>query len=112
MGNVNLCTRCCWWGRWLRITSYNVCYTKLLRVEKECAAIAEVVVPANYNTIGQIVISGSEKGIDTAIERLSALGARRAMKLNVSGAFHSPLMEPARVALEAAIDATVRNNFV
>ncbi len=78
-------------------------------VEKECAAIAEVVVPANYNTIGQIVISGSEKGIDTAIERLSALGARRAMKLNVSGAFHSPLMEPARVALEAAIDATVFN---
>lgn len=75
-------------------------------VEKVCIEIDEIVVPANYNTVGQIVISGSEKGIDIAIEKLSALGARRALKLNVGGAFHSPLMEPARVELEAAIDTT------
>jgi [acyl-carrier-protein] S-malonyltransferase len=78
-------------------------------VEKACSEINEVVVPANYNTVGQIVISGSEKGIDMAIEKLSALGAKRALKLKVGGAFHSPLMEPARVELEAAIDATQFN---
>ncbi|MBN1950540.1 MAG: ACP S-malonyltransferase [Bacteroidales bacterium] len=78
-------------------------------VEKVCHEIDEVVVPANYNTVGQIVISGSEKGIDAAIEKLSALGARRALKLPVGGAFHSPLMEPARVELEKAIDEAVVN---
>lgn len=74
-------------------------------VEKVCQEIGEIVVPANYNTVGQVVISGSEKGIDLAMEKLTALGARRAIKLPVGGAFHSPLMEPARVELEAAIDA-------
>lgn len=75
-------------------------------VENVCAEIDEVVVPANYNTLGQIVISGSVKGIDLALEKLNTLGVRRALKLNVGGAFHSPLMEPAKVELEAAIDAT------
>jgi [acyl-carrier-protein] S-malonyltransferase len=75
-------------------------------VEKICNEIAEVVVPANYNSTGQIVISGSIEGIDKAIEKLSAAGAKRAIKLSVGGAFHSPLMEPARVELEEAINAT------
>ncbi len=73
-------------------------------VEKVCSGIAEVVVPANYNSPGQIVISGSVKGIDLAIEQLNAAGAKRALKLSVGGAFHSPLMEPARVELGKAID--------
>lgn len=75
-------------------------------VEKVCEEIDEVVVAANYNTVGQLVISGSIAGIDQAIEKLNELGAKRALKLPVGGAFHSPLMEPARVELEAAIDAT------
>ena len=75
------------------------------QVEKVCKEIDEIVVAANYNSPGQIVISGSIPGIDAAVEKLSALGARRAMKLAVGGAFHSPLMEPARVELEAAIQA-------
>jgi [acyl-carrier-protein] S-malonyltransferase len=79
-------------------------------VEKVCNEISEVVVPANYNSPGQIVISGSIMGIDLAIEKLTALGAKRAIKLTVGGAFHSPLMEPARVELEKAIDATSFNN--
>jgi [acyl-carrier-protein] S-malonyltransferase len=72
-------------------------------VEEVCAEIPEVVVPANYNSPGQIVISGSVAGIDIALEKLTTLGARRAIKLSVGGAFHSPLMEPARKELEAAI---------
>jgi len=75
-------------------------------VEKACAEINDVVVAANYNCPGQIVISGSIKGIDQAIEKLTGLGAKRALKLPVGGAFHSPLMEPAKVELEAAIDQT------
>lgn len=75
-------------------------------VEKVCEEIDEVVVAANYNTVGQLVISGTIAGIDQAIEKLNELGAKRALKLPVGGAFHSPLMEPARVELEAAIDAT------
>lgn len=75
-------------------------------VEKACAEIAEVVVPANYNSPGQLVISGSVAGIDKAIEKLTQLGAKRAIKLAVGGAFHSPLMEPARVELEKAINET------
>jgi len=71
-----------------------------------CASIDEIVVPANYNCPGQIVISGSIKGIDIACEKLTEAGARRALKLNVGGAFHSPLMEPAKVELEEAIHAT------
>ncbi|MBN1187442.1 MAG: ACP S-malonyltransferase [Bacteroidales bacterium] len=78
-------------------------------VEKACAEINEVVVAANYNSPGQLVISGSIKGIDLAIEKLSQLGAKRALKLMVGGAFHSPLMEPARVELEAAINSTSFN---
>ncbi len=74
-------------------------------VEEACQNIQhEVVVPANYNSPGQIVISGSEKGIDFAMEILQNLGAKRVIKLNVGGAFHSPLMEPARIELESAIN--------
>lgn len=73
-------------------------------VEKACEEIDAVVIPANYNSPGQIVISGSVEGIDKAIEKLSAIGARRALKLAVGGAFHSPLMEPAKIELAKAID--------
>jgi [acyl-carrier-protein] S-malonyltransferase len=66
----------------------------------------EIVVPANYNCPGQLVISGTIKGIDIACERMKAAGAKRALVLPVGGAFHSPLMEPAREELQAAIDAT------
>ena len=75
------------------------------QVEDVCKKIDEIVVAANYNSPGQIVISGSVPGIDKAVEELSAMGARRALKLAVGGAFHSPLMEPARVELEEAIQA-------
>jgi len=75
-------------------------------VEEVCNSIDEVVVPANYNTNGQIVISGSIEGIDKAIVVLTEKGARRALKLAVGGAFHSPLMEPARAELEQAINET------
>lgn len=76
-------------------------------VEDVCATIAgEVVVAANYNCPGQLVISGSLKGIEVACEKLKAAGAKRAMPLQVGGAFHSPLMEPAREELAAAIEAT------
>ena len=75
-------------------------------VESALKDIQEVVVPANYNSPGQLVISGSFAGIDKAIEKLTSLGAKRAIKLSVGGAFHSPLMEPARQELEAAILST------
>jgi [acyl-carrier-protein] S-malonyltransferase len=75
-------------------------------VEDICASISDVVVPANYNSPGQIVISGSNEGIDKAIILLQEKGAKRAIKLAVGGAFHSPLMEPARVELEEAIKNT------
>ena len=75
-------------------------------VEKICAEIEEVVVPANYNCPGQLVISGSNKGIDIACKKLTEAGARRALELPVGGAFHSPLMEPASAELEQAIDST------
>ena len=75
-------------------------------VEDVCASLKEVVVPANYNSPGQIVISGSIKGIDKAIEILKEKGAKRAIKLAVGGAFHSPLMEHARIELEEAIKNT------
>lgn len=74
-------------------------------VEEVCASIDDVVVAANYNCPGQLVISGSIEGIDKACAALTEKGAKRALKLNVGGAFHSPLMEPARVELEAAIKA-------
>ncbi len=75
-------------------------------VERICEEIEEVVVPANYNSPGQLVISGSIKGIDIACELIKAAGARRALPLKVGGAFHSPLMEPARIELAEAIDST------
>lgn len=74
-------------------------------VEDICAQVNGIVVPANYNTIGQIVISGTIEAVNEAIDILKAKGARRALLLPVGGAFHSPLMEPARKELEAAIDA-------
>ena len=78
-------------------------------IEDVCASIKEIVVPANYNCPGQIVISGSNEGIDKAIELLKEKGVKRAIKLSVGGAFHSPLMEPARLELEEAIKATTFN---
>jgi [acyl-carrier-protein] S-malonyltransferase len=80
------------------------------KVEEVCAAVqtetGEIVVPANYNCPGQLVISGSIKGIEVACERMKAAGAKRALVLPVSGAFHSPLMEPAKEELKAAIETT------
>jgi len=81
-------------------------------VEAICAEIEEVVVPANYNSPGQIVISGSIAGIDKAIAKAEAAGAKRALKLPVGGAFHSPLMAPAGAELEAAINSTNFNKPV
>jgi [acyl-carrier-protein] S-malonyltransferase len=74
-----------------------------------CNSIDEVVVPANYNAPGQIVISGSLKGIELAIGKLKEAGGRKIIQLPVGGAFHSPLMEPARKKLEEAIDNTTFN---
>ena len=74
-------------------------------VERICAEVDGIVVPANYNCPGQLVISGTNEAVDAACEKMLAAGAKRALKLNVGGAFHSPLMEPARVELEAAIEA-------
>ena len=82
------------------------------KTEEVLAGIDEVVVPANYNSPGQLVISGSMKGIELACEALKAAGAKRALPLKVGGAFHSPLMEPARVELAAAIEATTVNTPV
>ena len=76
-------------------------------VEEGCAEITDaIVVPANYNCPGQLVISGSIEGIDRACELLKEKGAKRALKLPVGGAFHSPLMQPASEELQAAINAT------
>ncbi|MDB5007845.1 MAG: fabD [Mucilaginibacter sp.] len=75
-------------------------------VEDICHRISDVVVAANYNCPGQLVISGTIAGVDKACEELTAAGAKRALKLNVGGAFHSPLMEAARVELEHAIAHT------
>lgn len=79
-------------------------------VENICTLIKDaVVVPANYNSPGQLVISGSEQGVAIACEKILAAGAKRALPLKVGGAFHSPLMEPARVELAEAIHATKFN---
>ncbi|HEV7780142.1 MAG TPA: ACP S-malonyltransferase [Chitinophagaceae bacterium] len=84
------------------------------KVEAICVEVqketGEVVVPANYNCPGQLVISGTVKGIDIACERMKAAGAKRAMVLPVGGAFHSPLMAPAKEELAAAIEATKFHN--
>ncbi len=84
------------------------------KVEEVCAQVqketGEVVVPANYNCPGQLVISGSIKGIEMACEQMKAAGAKRALVLPVGGAFHSPLMNPAKIELAAAIEATHFNN--
>jgi len=74
-------------------------------IEKVCQEIDEIVVPANYNCPGQLVISGSIKGINIAVEKLQEAGARRALVLQVGGAFHSPLMEMAKTELQAGIEA-------
>ncbi len=77
------------------------------KVEEICASIEnEIVVPANYNCPGQLVISGTNKGIEIACEKMKEAGAKRALPLPVGGAFHSPLMEPAREKLQKAIEAT------
>ncbi len=79
-------------------------------VENVCKTIHdEVVVPANYNSPGQLVISGSLKGVEAACEKLREAGAKRALQLSVGGAFHSPLMEPARLELAEAISETKFN---
>ena len=78
-------------------------------VEEVCEMVSEVVVPANYNCPGQLVISGSIEGVDKACAMLTERGAKRALKLNVGGAFHSPLMEAARAELEQAISQTTVN---
>jgi [acyl-carrier-protein] S-malonyltransferase len=75
-------------------------------VEEICSQINSIVVPANYNCPGQIVISGTIEGVKEACEKLTAAGAKRALMLNVGGAFHSPLMEPARTRLADAINKT------
>lgn len=75
-------------------------------VEKICAQVDEIVVPANYNCPGQLVISGSIEGVNKACNMLKQAGAKRAIVLNVAGAFHSPLMEPARKELAEAIEQT------
>ena len=75
-------------------------------VKKICLEINEIVVPANYNCPGQIVISGTNSGVKLACEKLKEAGAKRAVILPVGGAFHSPLMEPARIDLENAIEST------
>ena len=84
------------------------------KVEEICASVSaesgEVVVPANYNCPGQLVISGSVKGIEIACDQMKAAGAKRALVLPVGGAFHSPLMEPAKIELAAAIEATSFNS--
>lgn len=78
-------------------------------VEDICSQIDDVVVPANYNSPGQLVISGSMKGVELACEKLKEAGAKRALPLKVGGAFHSPLMEPARIELAQAIHETAFN---
>lgn len=81
------------------------------KVEEICASIeGQTVVAANYNCPGQLVISGSLEGIQIACEQLKEAGAKRALPLPVGGAFHSPLMEPAKLKLEAAINATTFPN--
>ncbi|MBP5797950.1 MAG: ACP S-malonyltransferase [Bacteroidales bacterium] len=78
-------------------------------VERVCESITDIVVPANYNCPGQLVISGTVEGVEKATEKLKEAGAKRVLPLKVGGAFHSPLMEPARVELAEAINDTKFN---
>ena len=80
------------------------------KVEEICAQISGIVVPANYNCPGQLVISGETSAVEKACEAMKAAGAKRALILPVGGAFHSPMMEPAREELAAAIEATTFSN--
>ena len=82
------------------------------KVESICESINDIVVPANYNSPGQLVISGSVSGVEAAIEKVKEAGAKRAILLKVGGAFHSPLMEPARVELAEAINTTRFNKGI
>lgn len=82
------------------------------KVEELCAEVEGVVAPANYNCPGQVVISGTVEAVDAACEKMKAAGAKRALRLKVGGAFHSPLMEPARAELAEAIAATEFNTPV
>ncbi len=82
------------------------------KVEELCAEVDDVVAPANYNCPGQVVISGTIEGIDAACEKMLAAGAKRALKLKVGGAFHSPLMAPAQEELAEAIEAAAFNTPV
>lgn len=79
------------------------------KVEEICASVKDIVVPANYNCPGQIVISGTVSGVELACQKMLEAGAKRALKLNVGGAFHSPLMEPAKEELAKAINSTKIN---
>lgn len=82
------------------------------KVEEICQEVSKegkVVIPANYNCPGQLVISGDKEGIEEACEKLKAAGAKRALPLKVGGAFHSPLMQPAKDELQKAIEATTVN---
>lgn len=79
------------------------------KVEEICAETPGIVVAANYNCPGQLVISGEKDAVNIACEKMKSAGAKRALLLNVGGAFHSPLMEPARAGLAAAIDSTKFN---
>ncbi len=81
-------------------------------VEQVCASIKDTVVPANYNSPGQVVISGSVKGVEKAVKKLEEAGAKRTLILKVGGAFHSPLMEPARLELADAINKTKFNTGI
>lgn len=76
------------------------------KVEEVCKSVHDIVVPANYNCPGQLVISGTVKGVEEACDKMKQAGAKRALILSVGGAFHSPLMEPAKLELEKAITAT------
>ena len=83
---------------------------KIEQICKEVSAdLGEIVVPANYNTIGQVVISGTDKAVDEAMQRMTVAGALKVVKLNVNGAFHSPLMDSAREDLANSIEETIFN---
>jgi [acyl-carrier-protein] S-malonyltransferase len=81
-------------------------------VESICESVDEIVVPANYNSPGQLVISGSVKGVEEAMKKATEAGAKRVILLKVGGAFHSPLMEPARIELAKAINAAKFNTGI